>query len=162
MRSITPAVLPLAALAAFATGPTVALADEPKLEITDAWARPTIPTRPGAGYFTLVNTGDEADVLLAASSEGAERVEMHMVNEQLGVAEMLMLESIEISPGEEVVFEPGGMHLMFVGLDEPLAEGDEFTATLEFEKAGEVEVEFTVGEDPPGSAGEDGGDGNSG
>lgn len=138
-----------------------AIAAEDGLRISEAWARPTIPTRPGAGYFTLVNTGDEPDVLLGAESGRAEEIEIHMVEEQLGVANMLRLESLELEPGEEVVFEPGGMHLMFRGLAEPLAEGEEFPATLIFERAGEVEVNFTVGAEP--SAGEDdGGDGRSG
>ena len=118
------------------------------ISVADAWARPTIPTRPGAGYLTLTNTGDAPVVLVGAEAEGAATVEMHTTAEENGVVKMLRLESLVIAPGEEVVFEPGGSHLMFMGLAEPLAEGDTFPATLLFEDAAPVEVTFAVGAGP--------------
>ena len=146
------AILAALALAAFGGGAGDAGAADGAIEVADAWARPTIQTRPGAGYFTLRNTGDAPDVLTGAESENAEKVEMHTTAEQNGVVSMLRLESLEIAPGEEVVFEPGHHHLMFIKLAEPLAEGDDFTATLLFEEAGEVEVTFAVGADPADGA----------
>ena len=147
MNRTIPAALALA-LAALGGGAGEPRAAEGAIEVTEAWARPTIPTRPGAGYFTLRNTGDAADVLLGAEAEGAEKIDLHMTVEENGVVEMLRLESLEIVPGEEVVFAPGQTHLMFMGLAEPLAEGDTFPATLLFEEAGEVEVTFAVGDEP--------------
>lgn len=141
-------ILAVLALAALGGGTGSALAAEGAVTVSDAWARPTIPTRPGAGYFTLANTGDSPVVLTGASAGGAETVDMHTTVEKNGVVNMLRLESLEIAPGEEVVFEPGGHHLMFTGLAEPLAEGSEFTATLTFEEAGDVEVSFAVGDEP--------------
>ena len=139
-----PLVAALAALPA-----TPAPADDPALEVTEAWARPTLPTRPGVGYFTLTNNGAQAATLIGAASTHAEDVELHTSEERNGVVNMLRLESLEVPAGETVVFEPGGHHLMLTGLDEPLAEGGVFPATLIFENAGEVEVEFTVGTEPP-------------
>ena len=150
-------------LAALAAGVHVlpALAGGAALEVTDAWARPTIPTRPGAGYFTLTNTGDEPALLIGAEAERAEKVEIHTTEERNGVINMNRLESLKVSPGETVVFEPGGHHLMLMGLAEPLAVGEVFPAALIFEDAGEVAVEFTVGAEPPESE-PSGGDGRSG
>lgn len=137
----------LAVLALAALGGGQALA-EGTLAVSDAWARPTIPTRPGAGYLTLANTGDAPVVLTGARAEGAEKIELHTTVDENGVVKMLHLESLEIAPGETVVFGPGGTHFMLMGLAEPLAEGARFTATLMFEEAEEVEVSFAVGKEP--------------
>ena len=142
-------ILAALAVAGLGAGATPAAATDGSIAVSDAWARPTIPTRPGAGYFTLINTGEAPDVLIGARAGGAQEVEMHTTAEQNGVINMLRLESLEIAPGEEVVFEPGGHHLMFMDPAEPLSEGSTFPATLIFEEAGEVEVTFQVRADPP-------------
>ena len=41
--------------------------------------------------------------------------------------------------------KPGGYHIMLMGLDAPLKEGDEIELTLTFEKAGDVKVKVPVG-----------------
>ena len=51
---------------------------------------------------------------------------------------------IEIPAGETVKLKPGGLHVMFMGLEDPLTEGENIPATLVFENAGEVEVTFNV------------------
>jgi len=52
---------------------------------------------------------------------------------------------VEIKPGERVELKPDGMHLMFIDLKEPLKNGEQVAGTLEFEKAGTVPVQYTVG-----------------
>jgi copper(I)-binding protein len=51
---------------------------------------------------------------------------------------------LEIKPGATVELKPGGFHLMFMDLKEPLKEGQSVKGTLSFEKAGTIEVEYTV------------------
>jgi copper(I)-binding protein len=51
---------------------------------------------------------------------------------------------LEIMPGQTVEFKPGGYHVMFVGLKKQLTQGEHVKATLQFEKAGKVDVDFTV------------------
>jgi copper(I)-binding protein len=51
---------------------------------------------------------------------------------------------LEIKPGETVEFKPGGYHLMFVNLKQALVQGRPFIATLQFEKAGKIDVRFNV------------------
>jgi copper(I)-binding protein len=64
---------------------------------------------------------------------------------QDGVMKMRPLpRGVEIAPGFTMKFEPGGLHLMFVDLKRPLVKGDRFKATLTFEQAGAIEVEFVV------------------
>jgi hypothetical protein len=62
-----------------------------------------------------------------------------------GVTRMIRVEGIEIAPNETVTLAPGGMHVMFMGLDgDPFEEGERIPATLVFERAGEIAVEFWV------------------
>jgi copper(I)-binding protein len=62
-----------------------------------------------------------------------------------GVMKMREITSgIEIKPGQTIRFEPSGYHIMFVGLKQPLKEGDHIKATLQFEKAGNTSVDFVI------------------
>ena len=116
------------------------------LAIDHPWARATPPGAPVAGgYLTITNTGTEPDRLLGASSDAAEAVEMHESTITDGVARMRPAEDgIAIAPGETLKLEPGAAHIMFVNPAEPLKDGEHFPATLTFEKAGDVAVEFAV------------------
>jgi copper(I)-binding protein len=62
-----------------------------------------------------------------------------------GVMKMrAMPKGIELKPGQTVEFKPGSNHVMFVGLKQPLEKGGHVKATLQFEKAGKVDVDFPV------------------
>ena len=103
----------------------------------------------GAVYMTIENEGDEDDRLVGVQSEIADAVELHTVNMVEGVMQMRPVEDgIEIPAGgsETVVLEPGGLHVMLVGLNESLAVGDTFVVELEFEQAGSIAVDVEVRE----------------
>ncbi len=113
--------------------------------ITDPWARATPPVaRVGAGYVALNNTGGDDERLLSASAEVAESVELHTHIMEDNVMRMREVASIEIPAGGRVLLEPGGLHIMFIGLKAPLVAGETFPLTLTFEKAGETTVTVTV------------------
>jgi periplasmic copper chaperone A len=116
------------------------------LEIGDPWARATPPTAPtGGGYLSVKNTGTEPDHLVSASSPAAGTVQVHEMKMDGNVMRMRELESpLEIKPGETVTLAPGGMHLMMMGLKEPLKQGERVPLTLVFEKAGKIDVEMVV------------------
>ena len=82
----------------------------------------------------------------------ADRVEMHRMSMEGDVMRMRPVESIEVPAGATVALQPGGMHLMLMGLKAPLAAGQRVTLTLQFEKAGEVAVQAAVR--APGGAAE--------
>jgi copper(I)-binding protein len=73
-----------------------------------------------------------------------------------GVMKMRPVEGgLEIKPGETVTLKPASVHVMFLGLNRPLEAGKAVTATLQFDKAGKVEVEFpiaAIGAPAPGAA----------
>ena len=114
--------------------------------VGDAWARATAPSQQvGAAYLTLSNAGTAADRLIAATSPVAERVELHTHTiDAQGVARMRQVDAIEVEAGAEVALAPGGLHIMLIGLTQPLAPDTTFPLTLRFADAGEVTVEVAV------------------
>lgn len=116
-----------------------------EISISGAWARAMLPGQPaGSGFLTLENKGASADRLLGISSPAAGRVEVHTMNVVDDVMVMRPVDGLEIAPGETLAMEPGGMHLMFLDLAQPLGEGGSVAVTLTFEKAGAVEIELPV------------------
>lgn len=120
------------------------------IAVSGAWARTTPPVvSNGAAYMTLSNGGASADRLVSAETGVAGRVEFHEHVMENGVAIMGEVESVELPAGAEAVFEPGGRHIMLMGLDGPLAAGERFTMTLTFERAGEITVDVPVHRERP-------------
>ncbi len=116
------------------------------LKISAPWARATPKgASVGGGYMTITNTGTATDHLIGGSTAVASRFEIHEMKIDNGVMKMrLVVGGIEIKPGQTVQLNPSGYHVMLVGLKQQLKQGDHFKATLEFEKAGKVDVDFTV------------------
>ncbi len=141
----TSLVLALAA-ALFATGAMAQQYKAGSLEIDHPWSRATPKgAKTGAGYASIKNTGSTPDRLIGGSFAAAEKVEVHRMTMDQGVMKMRHVAGgVEIKPGETLEFKPDGLHLMFVGMKQPLKKGDQVAGTLEFEKSGTVEVQFTV------------------
>ena len=116
------------------------------IQIEHPWARATPKGATIAGgYMKLVNTGATADRLIGGTNADSEKFEIHEMSMDNGVMKMRPLPNgIEIKPGETVEFKPGGYHLMFVGITQPVEQGKRVKGTLEFEKAGSVDVEYVV------------------
>jgi copper(I)-binding protein len=130
------------------------------LTIDTPWTRATPGgAKMGGGYATITNTGDAPDRLIGASTAIAGKVEIHEMGMTDGVMRMREIEGgLEIPPGETVTLEPGGNHIMFMGLNEPLQKGSMVEVTLQFETAGEVMVMMPIAaigaKTPDGAAGE--------
>lgn len=124
------------------------------LTITSPWSRATVPNAPVAvAYLRIVNRGHEPDRLIAADFEGAGTVEIHESTEENGIARMRRLEpGLLIPAGAAIDLKPGGYHLMLIGLERGLTEGQKRKATLVFERAGRLDVEFAVRSIGAGSA----------
>ncbi len=138
----------LLAAAALLAATTVAHADHHHagpITVEDAWARASASTaQAGAAYLVLSTHADQPDLLVAGSTPVAERVELHTHLMEDGVMRMREVEAIEVAPGTPTVLEPGGLHVMLMGLTTPLVEGEAFPLTLVFETAGEITVDVTV------------------
>jgi copper(I)-binding protein len=116
------------------------------LEVSDPWSRATPKgASVAAGYMKISNTGTTADRLVGGSSDTAARFQVHEMTMDNGVMKMRPLKGgLEIKPGETVELKPGSFHVMFVDLKSPLTQGEHVKATLMFEKAGALNVEFDV------------------
>jgi len=128
------------------------------LKIGHPWARATPKGAPvGGGYMTVTNTGSAPDRLVSGASDISSRFEIHEMSMDNGVMKMRPVSNgIEIKPGQTIELKPGGYHVMFIGLKKGLQEGQRVKATLQFEKAGKVDVEFAVesiGAQSPGPGG---------
>jgi periplasmic copper chaperone A len=116
------ALAQLAAPAAWATDYNVG-----PIQISAPWARATPKgATAGAAYMTITNTGKTPD----------------KVN---GVMQMRPVEGgLEIKPGETVTLKPGSFHMMLVNLKHPLEQGNTIKATLKFDAAGTIDVDYPI------------------
>ncbi len=116
------------------------------LVITNVRAGATVPKAPVAGgYMVIKNNGSASDFLIGGQAAFAGDVQIHEMKLQGDVMKMRELaDGLEIPAGGEVMLQPGGYHVMFMKLSEPLKEGENRKATLTFKNAGSVEVEFAV------------------
>jgi copper(I)-binding protein len=117
-----------------------------ELTIAQPYARATVPNQPsGAAYMTIDNTGKNADKLIGASSPVAKSVQIHTMSMDGNVMKMREVSDIELKPSTKTELKPGhGYHLMLIGLKQPLKAGEKFPVTLNFEKAGKVDVSVSV------------------
>lgn len=115
------------------------------LKLSTPWIRASVPGQVnGAGYVQIDNKASQADRLVSASTTGVNRVELHTIITENGVAKMREVQGIEVPASGTVKLMPGGFHIMFLGLTEPFKAGQSLPVTLNFEKAGEVKVIFEI------------------
>jgi copper(I)-binding protein len=145
MRHAAFAAAALLALApaAFAQGPT--------LELRHAWLRlPPNGSTTAAGYVDVVNGGKQADRLVGASCACAAHVMIHEMSTTGGVMRMREAEGgLTVQPAGELKLQPGGAHLMLMGLKAPLKAGQHVPLTLEFARGGKMTVEAVVAASAP-------------
>ncbi|MGZ6343846.1 MAG: copper chaperone PCu(A)C [Candidatus Limnocylindrales bacterium] len=114
--------------------------------VSEAWARPAAGLdQPDAAYLVISNRSGQADALLSVSSPDASSVEMHESGmDSSGMMAMRPVARIEVPAGATVTLEPGGLHLMLVGLTAPLPAGGTLQLDLRFEHAGTISVQAAV------------------
>lgn len=124
-----------------------------RLFVENVWARPSPQGAPaGAFYMTIVNQTGQPDVLHDVSIERCDAVEIHRTSmDEEGVMRMAPVPDgrLSIPAGEEVVLAPGGLHVMCIGLQEPLVAGERVPLTLHLELAGDVPLSAGIREEAP-------------
>jgi copper(I)-binding protein len=119
------------------------------LKIENPQARATVPAQKMSGGFLKIENKGGADKLLAASSSVSKTMELHTMTMDGNVMRMREVKAIDVPANGMVELRPGGLHLMFMDLNEQLKPGSTFKVKLKFEKAGEVEVPFKVMDNKP-------------
>lgn len=121
--------------------------------VREAWMYPPRGEHGTAAVFlTITNTGERADRLVAATTPQASRAELHTHLRDGDVMKMRRVEAVSVPAGGEVVFKPGGMHVMLFGLTATPGAGETLPLSLVFERAGTLEIPVTV-RARPGKAG---------
>ena len=135
---IAPALTATPALARDFTGGAITVAQP--------WSRATPGnSKVAIGYLTIRNASDQPDRLAGITTDIAGRVLPHTMATEDGVMQMRPVTTGLVVPAHgSVTLKPGADHLMFEELKHPLKKGDVFPATLTFERAGAVPVEFEV------------------
>lgn len=115
------------------------------ITISNPWARASFgKAKSAAAYMTVKNGGANADRLIAVKSAIAKKAQIHHTQTKDGVMKMGSMKGLDLPGGGMAMLKPGGRHVMFMGLVEPLREGTSFPLTLVFAKAGEVLVMVRV------------------
>ena len=115
------------------------------LHIDHPFARATPPgARSGGVFLSVENQGAQTDRLLTVSTPAAGSAELHQMVLDAGVMRMRAVAGVDVKPGDRLVLQPGGYHVMLADLKRPLRAGDHFPLTLGFEKAGSIEVNVEV------------------
>ncbi len=112
------------------------------ITVENAWARASATPTAGV-YMTLKNDG-EADRLLGVTTDRAASAQLHRTIQDGQVMRMRPVTGIDLPAHGRVTLQPGGLHLMLMGLKAPLKLGDSLPLTLHFQKAGEMAVTATV------------------
>jgi copper(I)-binding protein len=95
--------------------------------------------------MTITNKGAASDRVTCVADDASAQCQIHSMTMEGGVMKMRPVEGgLEIKPGESVMLKPGGYHVMFRELKHPLVQGQSIKATLKFERAGTVDVDYPV------------------
>ena len=146
MKKFSILVASLVVLSALSSGATALDYKVGALEIDSPWSR-AVPkgSKVAVGYMTIKNIGTEPDRLVSGATPVAGGFMVHEMSMDNGVMKMRPLASgLEIKPGETIELKPGSFHIMMTDLKQPIQRGKPFKATLKFEKAGVVDVDFAV------------------
>lgn len=121
------------------------MASSGDIMVHEGWARASLGKAPNsAAYMMLMNHGDAADKLTGATTPMAEKAELHHHIMEGDIAKMRQIDEILVQPGDAVTLEPGGLHVMLMGLKGELDEGSTLPITLIFENAGEITLDVPV------------------
>lgn len=114
--------------------------------LSHPFAFATLPNAPVAGGFiTIQNTGTADDRLVSASSPVSAETQIHEMAMDNGVMKMRELPTgLPLPAGATTELKPGGYHVMFMKLQQPLVDGETVPVTLTFEKAGPIEMTFPI------------------
>lgn len=116
-----------------------------ELSFNDPWIRGSVPgQKNGAGYLVIDNQSNQPAALVSANSDRASRIELHTIIREEGVAKMREVQEIPVPANGSVTLQPGGYHVMFIGLTQPFKEGESIPVKLNFADGQSTEVRFDV------------------
>ena len=115
------------------------------ITLDSAWARPTKAGMMSAAYFKLQNNGSMPDSLVRVSSSASEDVQIHLSYEKDEIMVMEEQPFVAIQPSEQILFQPGGYHIMIIQPTNDMNEGDSLSLSLYFNSGMIIERNIQVG-----------------
>lgn len=113
--------------------------------LRDAWVRAVPAERTmTAAYLSIDNPTDTTMVVTGAHTSGFARTEMHTTIEEDGVSRMRALGTVDVAAGTTTTMAPGGMHLMLMGAETPIVEGETVVIELDTEAHGVLTINATI------------------
>lgn len=132
------ACLTIMSLNAFANDASV-------IDIDHAYIREVPPGAMATGSFlTLKNNSGQEVRLVGAASDVAKKVELHTHINDNGVMKMRQIKYISVAAHQETKLQPGGLHIMFIGLQKELKEGQTIPMTLKFKDGSQKSLTIPV------------------
>jgi len=117
---------------------------EGQVVVEGAWVRENISPQKVTGAYLVLKNNGAATALVSASTNVAEVTELHVMTAQENVMRMRRVARIPIPEGGVTMLQPGGNHLMLIGLRHDLEPGEKIDLTLEFEQGQVVDVQAEV------------------
>ena len=114
------------------------------ITVQQPWARAAVQGGVGGAFMTIENGGAAPDRLLSVASPVARSIELHTTVRDGDVMRMRPVTAVEVPAHGAVQLQPGGLHVMMMGLTKALAQGETVPLTLTFERAGQVAVAVPV------------------
>jgi hypothetical protein len=115
------------------------------VDVQNAWARATTPHAQSGGIFLTLTDKGAPDRLVSVVTPVAAIAQVHQSVNDNGVMKMNAVPTLDLPPGKPVELQPGGYHIMLMGLKQQLKPGETFPVTLTFAKAPPVTATVTVG-----------------
>ena len=125
---------------------TIALMTSPAyaIKITNVWAKAPRPGPNGAIFMQIANDGDKDDAVIGASAKVAKSVELHTHIKEGDIYRMREIDKIPLQSHSTTELKPGGLHIMLMGLHEPLKQGDEFELLIKLESGEKITLTVPV------------------
>ena len=116
-----------------------------ELKVTHPWVALAPPgAHATAAFMELNNPGEQAVDIVAAAAEGFQAVELHLSTNEDGMHRMIQQERITVPAGGAFALAPGGYHVMLIGIERELAEGDTVTLELTLGDGSRLSVDAPV------------------
>ena len=156
MRLTSVLILTLVAGGLFSSGAIAEDVAAKSVEVKGSYIRATIPGQANSSaYFKLKNNSEKDHALVNVTSPVADQVQIHVSIEEKGVAKMRRVSEVALGSHKQAALEPGGMHVMLLGLKKGIQLGETIPLTLAFEDGSSQIVDFPVrgliGENPSDS-----------
>ena len=127
------------------SGTALAESATDQVSVSDAYVRAVPPGQPNSASFMEITNGSSTDhALVGGSSPAAEVLELHTHTMEGGMMRMRQIEKIDLPAGQSVKLQPGGLHVMLIGLKQNLVPDENVPITLKYEDGSEVTIEAPV------------------